>query len=137
MIKNIRNSLFYVLTIGGFSLLIYFIISYGRQQEVGKVRVSDIPASSNWQQFKDTYFHNITHPLAILLVQIITIIIVARIFGFLCRKIKQPTVIGEIAAGIFLGPSFIGTYLPGFSHLIFPPQSLSNLQFLSQIGLIF
>src|SRR5262249_16063849 len=50
--------------------------------------------------------------------------------------IRQPTVIGEIVAGILLGPSFLGLYFPEYSGFLFPKQSLSNLQFLSQIGLI-
>jgi Kef-type K+ transport system membrane component KefB len=70
------------------------------------------------------------------LAQIITIIIVARFFGWIFRKIGQPSVIGEIIAGIFLGPSLLGMYFPEFSLALFPIQSLGNLQFLSQIGLI-
>lgn len=135
--KNYRSLLFYIAIILAFSGLIYLIIIQGNAHEAGKVLVVKTPATtSSWEQFKDTYFHNITHPLAILLLQIITIILTARFFGFICKKIKQPTVIGEIFAGIFLGPSFIGMYFPEFSGFIFPKQSLSNLQFLSQIGLI-
>ncbi|MCF2443180.1 cation:proton antiporter [Dyadobacter sp. CY345] len=135
--KNIRNLLFYLFTIGLFSGLMYFIIVHGETLEIGKVTVKKVANStSSWQQFIDTYQQNITSPLAILLLQIITIIVVARAFGYLCKKIKQPTVIGEIAAGIFLGPSFIGMYYPEFSSFLFPLKSLGNLQFLSQIGLI-
>ncbi|WP_353132704.1 cation:proton antiporter [Pseudopedobacter sp.] len=68
--------------------------------------------------------------------QIITIILVARFFGWIFSKIGQPTVIGEIIAGITLGPSFLGFYYPEFTNILFPAQSLGNLQFLSQIGLI-
>ena len=93
-------------------------------------------SASTWHQFKETFLQNITHPLALLLLQVITIILVARIFGFFCKKIGQPSVIGEIIAGILLGPSFAGMYLPGFSAFLFPVKSLGNLQFLSQIGLI-
>ncbi|RXK86970.1 cation:proton antiporter [Filimonas effusa] len=136
--KKYRNLLFYVLTLVIFSGLIYYIIKQGTLiQEPDKVKqfTPGIEAST-WQQFKDTYIHNLTHPLAILLLQIITIIIVARAFGYLCKMIRQPTVIGEIAAGIFLGPSFVQHYLPEVSAVLFPAQSLGNLQFLSQIGLI-
>lgn len=91
---------------------------------------------SSGAQIRDTLMHNLTHPLAILLLQIITIILTARIFGFLFKKIGQPTVIGEIIAGIFLGPSFMGLFFPEFSLFLFPKSSLSNLQFISQIGLI-
>ena len=45
--------------------------------------------------------------------------------------------IGEIIAGIVLGPSLIGMHFPEFSAVLFPKESLGNLQFLSQIGLIF
>jgi len=76
------------------------------------------------------------HPLAVLLAQIVTIIFVARFFGWVFKKIGQPTVIGEILAGIVLGPSLIGMYFPEFSAALFPVQSLGNLQFISQIGLI-
>ena len=135
--KNIRNLLFYTLTIGAFSILMYLIIIQGEKLDAGKVTIEKITeTSSHWHQFIETYQQNITSPLAILLLQIITIIIVARAFGYICKKIKQPTVIGEIAAGIFLGPSFIGLYYPEFSGFLFPVKSLGNLQFLSQIGLI-
>jgi Kef-type K+ transport system membrane component KefB len=53
------------------------------------------------------------------------------------RKIGQPSVIGEMIAGIVLGPSLVGMYFPEFSAALFPAASLGNLQFLSQIGLIF
>jgi Kef-type K+ transport system membrane component KefB len=134
--KNFKNILFYLITIGGLSCIMYLIVLKGEAFEFGKVTSTTENVVSQWQQFKDTYFHNITHPLAILLLQILTIIITAKIFGFLCKKIGQPSVIGEIIAGIVLGPSFIGMYFPEFSGFLFPKQSLGNLQFLSQIGLI-
>ncbi|MET0394399.1 MAG: cation:proton antiporter [Chitinophagaceae bacterium] len=135
--KKYRNLSFYVTTIVLFSAAIYYIIRKGATLQTEKVArfVPEVEAST-WQQFKDTYRANLTHPLAILLLQIITIILVARIFIFLCRKIRQPAVIGEVIAGIFLGPSFVGMYFPEFSGFLFPAKSLGNLQFLSQIGLI-
>jgi Kef-type K+ transport system membrane component KefB len=135
--KKYKNLLFYIITIGGFSFLMYFILIQGGALEAGKVTNIIVESTStNWDHFKETYQHNLTNPLAILLLQIITIILVARFFGFLCKKIGQPTVIGEIAAGIFLGPSFVAMYFPEFSAFLFPKESLPNLQFLSQIGLI-
>lgn len=135
--KTYKNLLFYVVTIGGFFGLILYILGLGQLLEIHKSIQDIVKVTSHWQQFITTYHHNLTHPLAILLLQIITIIIIARIFGFFCKKIRQPTVIGEIAAGIFLGPSVVGAYVPEFSAFLFPAQSLGNLQFLSQIGLIF
>ncbi|TLV04069.1 cation/H(+) antiporter [Dyadobacter luticola] len=135
--KNLRNVLFYTVTIGAFSALLFFFLRQGTFLEKPDIQLHNpVTHTSSWQQFTDTFGHNITHPLAILLLQIITIIIAARVFGMICKAIGQPTVIGEIAAGIFLGPSLIGTLYPGFSTFLFPVQSLGNLQFLSQIGLI-
>ncbi|MSP85198.1 MAG: cation/H(+) antiporter, partial [Flavobacteriaceae bacterium] len=100
-------------------------------------RVSTVATPNNhWNDFISSMVLNFQDPLAILLAQIITIIIVARFFGWIFRKIGQPSVIGEIIAGIFLGPSLLGMYFPNFSLALFPEQSLGNLQFLSQIGLI-
>jgi len=128
--------LIYFLIIGFFSAIIYWIVQSGKSLEIGRtfnIRASGI---SHWSEFINTLSQNFTHPLALLLAQIITIIIAARILGWMCKKIGQPTVIGEIVAGIILGPSFVGMYFPGFSLALFPVQSLGNLQFLSQIGLI-
>lgn len=135
--RRFKNLFFYTVIIAAFSVLIYLILKQGLSLETNKLsELTPQAAGSTWNQFKESFLHNITHPLAILLLQIITIIIVARIFGWFCKKIKQPAVIGEIAAGIFLGPSLVGTYFPEFSAFLFPVQSLGNLQFLSQIGLI-
>lgn len=133
--KNYRNSIFYVTITGVFSLFIYYILTKGKVLEKGR-NVVVANSKDQWSEFIDSLQHNLGHPLAILLAQIITIIIVARFFGWMFRKIGQPSVMGEIVAGIVLGPSLVGMYFPQFSSLLFPTASLGNLQFLSQIGLI-
>ncbi|MCO6149614.1 cation:proton antiporter [Flavobacterium sp. NRK1] len=134
--KNFRNSFFYIGIIAVFSSLIYLVLKNGKHLEAGRNIINNTSGNGQWQDFLDSLYNNLTHPLAILLVQIITIIFVARIFGWICKKIGQPTVIGEMAAGIVLGPSLVGTFFPEYSSLLFPEESLGNLHFLSQIGLI-
>ncbi len=134
--KNHRNTLFYLVVTGGFSALIYWILSMGKGLEVRKKSLLPVVENGHWNDFVDSMSLNLHHPLAILLAQIITIILVARFFGWVFRKIGQPSVIGEIIAGIVLGPSLLGLYFPEFSLTLFPVASLGNLQFLSQIGLI-
>ncbi len=134
--KNLKNALFYIVVTGGFTLLMFWIVSKGKALELGRNIIINSSRDSLFNQFLASLRHNLKHPLAILLLQIITIIIVARFFGWIFRKIGQPTVIGEIIAGIFLGPSLVGLYFPDYSSLLFPLESLGNLQFLSQIGLI-
>ena len=134
--KKYKNSIFYIIVTGGFSVLIYWILSKGKILENGRNVVVVNAKENQWSEFLTSMTHNLQHPLAILLAQIITIILVARFFGWMFRKIGQPSVIGEIIAGIVLGPSLVGLYFPEFSAALFPSASLGNLQFLSQIGLI-
>ncbi|CAN1557032.1 KefB Kef-type K+ transport systems, membrane components [Flavobacteriaceae bacterium] len=134
--KKYRNTLFYFGVTGGFTALMYWIIKEGKHLEDKETIVHPLVTNNSWEDFLNAMIHNVQDPLAILLAQIIMIILVARIFGWFFKKIGQPSVIGEIIAGIALGPSLLGMYFPDFFHALFPPDSLENLKFLSQIGLI-
>jgi Kef-type K+ transport system membrane component KefB len=76
------------------------------------------------------------HGVMLLIIQIGVIIIVSRLVGWLLAKFHQPQVMGEMMAGILLGPSLLGLVAPGVSAIIFPPDSLTYLNLLSQIGLL-
>jgi Kef-type K+ transport system membrane component KefB len=84
----------------------------------------------------DGWAHRLREPLAILILQLIVIVLIARVCGAVASRAGQPAVVGEIAAGILLGPSLLGWVSPDFSSFVFPPQSLPTLQLLSQIGVI-
>ncbi len=83
-----------------------------------------------------TFLENVQSPLSILLLQVIVIVLAARILGSLCLKIRQPPVIGEMIAGILLGPSLLGLVAPGMQTFLFPAESMGPLRMLSQIGVI-
>jgi Kef-type K+ transport system membrane component KefB len=74
--------------------------------------------------------------LVLLLLQIAVILAVCRLLHEVVERIGQPPVIGEIIAGMLLGPSFFGWLAPGLSARLFPPASLPALNALSQIGLV-
>ena len=74
--------------------------------------------------------------LSTLLLQIAVIIVFSRAIGLLFRRIGQPQVVGEMAAGIVLGPSVLGALAPQLSASLFPVASLGPLSALSQVGLI-
>src|SRR4051812_23758913 len=74
--------------------------------------------------------------LALLMAQIGLIILFSRLVGSLIEKIGQPRVIGEVLAGILLGPSFLGWVAPALSASFFPPGSFGVLNALSQLGLV-
>ncbi len=71
-----------------------------------------------------------------LVLQIAVILAVCRLTGALFRRIHQPRVVGEMFAGILLGPSLLGWIAPQFSAYLFPHSSLGPLNALSQIGVI-
>lgn len=132
-----KNIIFYISTIAFFSCLMYWFFVEGKTLEIGEnIAPSKATGATMWENFADSFMTNLHHPLALLLAQIVTIIMVAKLFGWVCVKLKQPSVIGEMIAGIVLGPSLFGLYFPELSAFIFPKESLPNLQFLSQIGLI-
>jgi len=77
---------------------------------------------------------NAKAPLSRLLLQVIVIIMATRILGGLFGRFGQPPVIGEMVAGILLGPSLLGWLWPDVSTFVFPKESMGILQLLSQIG---
>jgi Kef-type K+ transport system membrane component KefB len=74
--------------------------------------------------------------LITLLMQIAAIVVAARLVGMLARLVGQPQVVGEMAAGILLGPSFLGWVAPTLHQALFPQSSLGYLNMLSQVGLL-
>ena len=79
--RNLKNTIFYILVTGGFTTLMYWIVGQGKLLEVGRKIVSPTSNDTQWTQFLSSLFHNLQHPVALLLIQIITIVLVARIFG--------------------------------------------------------
>jgi Kef-type K+ transport system membrane component KefB len=71
-----------------------------------------------------------------LVLQIAVILGISRLVGTLFRKIHQPQVVGEMVAGILLGPSLLGWAAPALSNILFPAASLGYLNALSQVGLV-
>jgi Kef-type K+ transport system membrane component KefB len=71
-----------------------------------------------------------------LILQIGVILLTARIVGMLFKKIHQPQVMGEMVAGILLGPTLFGWLAPAMSKALFPAPSLGYLNALSQVGLV-
>jgi Kef-type K+ transport system membrane component KefB len=75
--------------------------------------------------------------LKLVLLQWMVIIAAAWAFGRLGKRLGQPLAVGEIAAGIFLGPSALGLIWPAGWPVLFPPETQQSLQLLGKLGLIF
>ena len=74
--------------------------------------------------------------MLILLLQIVVILALSRAMRWLFVALKQPAVIGEMVAGLMLGPSVFGWLMPGAFAVLFSPPALPSLNTLSQIGLV-
>ena len=74
--------------------------------------------------------------MTLLLLQMMIVLLVALLCGWLARKLGQSRVIGEILGGILVGPSVFGRFAPVASHSLFPITSLGSFEILSNIGLI-
>jgi len=79
---------------------------------------------------------NIENILLKVIIQLIVIIAAARISGAAFRRLGQPVVCGEIAAGLILGPSLLGRFFPGIFRTVFDPSVGQIFSIFSQVGLV-
>jgi Kef-type K+ transport system membrane component KefB len=144
-----KNILFYIAVLLIFGSGIYFVLVSGSRlaaDRVGSEKPSEpapggqvtrpVESDTSTHVISRIFYRNIRGPLNILLLQIIVIIIAARAVGGLFYKVGQPAVVGEMVAGILLGPSFLGILYPEALTFLFPASSMDVLRLLSQIGVI-
>ena len=148
--SNVRNYLYYVGLLVVFGAGIWFILATGSylnsvrplvkspgESESAATSSTTAIASATPQTYLGKVLQeNLRSPLSILLLQIIVIIVASRLFGGLFRRIGQPPVMGEMLAGIVLGPSLLGLLSPQTMAFLFPPASMATLSLLSQIGVV-
>src|SRR2546426_2348822 len=68
--------------------------------------------------------------------QLAFIVATCRVVGLLAKRIGQPQVVAEMIAGVLMGPSLLGLFLPGFQASLFPKASMSIIYAVSQVGLV-
>jgi Kef-type K+ transport system membrane component KefB len=66
--------------------------------------------------------------------QMFVILAICRLVGMIARRLGQPQVVGEMIAGVIMGPSLFGLLSPGWQQAIFPKDSLKLLYVLAQFG---
>jgi Kef-type K+ transport system membrane component KefB len=130
-----RNILAYILILAICGTAIWMTLQAGRglQKPDTLANVSPAPETGG---IAKTLRDNLHGPLAILLMQIVLIVLVSRAVGKIAAKFGQPSVVGEMIAGILLGPSLLGQLSPAAMTFIFPPASMDTLRMFSQIGVI-
>jgi Kef-type K+ transport system membrane component KefB len=135
-----RTSILYLLFLTLFSLSIGWLLHLGsRLPAPGIDRTSTKTAvvtggGSAAAATAAKTLENVESPLSHLFLQLLIIIAASRLAGAVYQKVGQPAVVGEMTAGILLGPSLFGLVAPHAFAFVFPASSFGSLEILSQIG---
>ena len=129
--SDARHYLPYFLLLVIFVAGVWFILAAG-----SRLHPVTVAAPASQAPSTNVLWENFRTPLSILLTQIIVILLMAGLFRRLFRSIHQPPVMGEMVAGIVLGPSVLGLISPAALAFLFPASSLETLRQLSQIGVV-
>ncbi len=135
-----RTVLIYLILLALFGSGIFLAIKWGQRlpaptAENGAAAAVVTPvASGDAASFWSPLLANFRAPLSRILLQVIIIVLATRLVGTLFVRWGQPSVVGEVLAGILLGPSLLGWLWPAASSVIFPLESLAVLKLLSEIG---
>ena len=137
-----RTAAFYFLTIALVCAGIFVVLHFGAAlpppagsaSVVLKVAPSGPADTSAVSSVLTGLRQNADEPLSRLFIQLLIIIAASRLTGMLFTRCGQPAVVGEMAAGILLGPSLFGWLAPDAFQYVFPVTSLGIIKLLSQVG---
>lgn len=125
--RKLKNPLLYVAATGAAVAAFLAIRAWGEQLPAPPATGAG-PGPGSVRVSPDTLFH--------VLLALVAVIVVARVTAAVLRRFGQPPVIGETIAGILLGPSLLGHVAPAASRFLFPPDTVSLIGMVSQIGII-
>lgn len=125
--STLRTLVFYVLMLAGTVLLFLWIAARGSDLAAPAPAVPQFGTGKG-----ELVADNLLHVLLALLVVIVT----ARLVGLLFKRLQQPPVIGEVIAGIMLGPSLLGRLSPEAYAYLLPPSVAPYFGVLAQVGVI-
>src|SRR6267378_2388622 len=138
------RALYYVVLLTIFGLGIIAVLHFGRKlpPPVAPTETVSAAPNTNVRQtaqpsgsgLSSALIRNLQEPVSRLFLQLLIITVTARLVGRAFALCGQPSVVGEMAAGILLGPSFFGLIWPPGFHFVFPDASAGTLRLLSQIG---
>src|SRR6266513_574356 len=141
-----RTAQLYLIIVSIVGLGIFFILHVGSQLPPPVSRLStehvavttphltDVRDSSFFALVESSLRQNCANPLSRLFLQLFVIIGASGVVGWIFARCGQPAVVGEMMAGILLGPSFFGLLAPNVFHFVFTASSLDALRLFSQIG---
>src|SRR5262245_56601110 len=130
-----KTFLLYGVILVVFGLGMFFAIDRGQHLQPRSVEapakaspraISPSETDSSWLGLDE----NIKEPLSRLFIQLSVVLVATRVVGSLFVKMGQPAVVGEMFAGVLLGPSLFGLLFPGCFNFIFPVASPGTLKLL-------
>jgi len=141
-----RAALCYIFAVSAAGLGIFFILLAGNQLAAPALspstqsssQTTPHPAGAADSSFsaavESRLWDNANDPLTRLFLQLFVVIAVSYLVGWIFSHFGQPAVVGEMIAGVLLGPSVFGLLAPHAFQFVFAPSSLGALSLLSQIG---
>ncbi len=112
----------------GAIVLFHLIDLWGRALEAPEIGASAAKANGHVGGKPDALIH--------VLIALAAVLAVGRLLGLLFRRVGQPPVMGEVVAGILLGPSLLGQVWPEAAEFILPPAVAPFLGVIAQLGVI-
>lgn len=136
------TGLYYVVLVALFGLGIVTVLRFGgtlrspaaKGETVNIAKSTNTASSDSSASGLSSLVRNLEDPVSRLFLQLLIIIAVARMVGHGFSLCGQPSVVGEMAAGILLGPSLFGLLWPAGFHFVFADGTTGTLRLLSQIG---
>jgi Kef-type K+ transport system membrane component KefB len=109
--------------------LLWLILSYGSERlSPAATEAASTTAPSGAVHKLDPLYH--------VFLSLVLILLLGRWLGKLCIHFGQPRVIGEMVAGIMLGPSLLGYFWPAATAFILPPHAQPALKIIAQVGVV-
>jgi Kef-type K+ transport system membrane component KefB len=139
--KVVKQASIYLITLAIAGAGILIVLRFGSSLPIPRATTIDaaVHAAAVSQQPSALagLLANLNSPLAHLFIQLLLIIAASRLLVKAGKHLGLPAVIGEMGAGILLGPSLFGMLAPGAFAFVFPADSLGALKLLSQVGVCF
>ncbi|MCP5511704.1 MAG: cation:proton antiporter [Leptospiraceae bacterium] len=143
MEKNLKTTIsgkYYFLALGIFILFSFIFFYFSDFSPFKSFKISDSAFKVDFssQALKNFHFprDKLQKPILLLTFQIFLMIFLSRGLVTILKKNGQPAILGEIGAGIVLGPTVLGLIFPNFYRIFFPESSISILSTLSQFGML-
>jgi Kef-type K+ transport system membrane component KefB len=128
MIRRSRSALIYAAALAAGIGVFFLIRALGQSLVAVEAPGSAAPVKQTASETPGILLH--------VLLALVVIIVVARILGALFRRLNLPQVMGEVVAGILLGPSFLGWLSPEVASQILPVNTAPYLALISQVGVV-